>query len=332
MSPSKKSAAAKVKPEDVAGRELTVTRVIDAPRERVFEAVADPEQVAKWWGPRGFSTTTDKREFKPGGTWKHVMIGPDGAKYPNSAKFVEIVRPEKIVYVNGGAKEGTEDAVSMRSTWTFKDLGNGKTEVTIHNLFQTKEMRDTAANVYKAVEGGRQTLTRLAEHLAGEFVITRLLDAPRDLVWKAWTEPERMAKWFGPKGVTPAAATRMELRPGGVYHYGMGLPDGKTMWGKWVFREVVRPERLVFVSSFSDEKQGIARHPMAPDWPLETLSTILFDDMGGKTLLTVKWVPINESAAERKAFDAGRPGMMGGWSGTFEQLTAYLAEQTKGGK
>lgn len=316
-------------PKDIAGREIVVTRVIDAPRERVFEAVADPKQVVQWWGPRGFSTTSEAREFKVGGTWRHTMIGPDGACYPNAAKFVEIVRPERIVYVNGGAKEGTDDAVSMRSTWTFKDLGGGKTEVTISNVFQTKEMRDVAAKVYKAEEGGRQTLTRLGEHLAGEFVVTRLFDAPRDKAWRAWIEPERLAVWFGPKDV-PVVKSAMDLRVGGVYHYGLKTPDGKTMWGKWTFREIVAPERLLFVNSFSDENQGVTRHPMSPNWPRELLTTILFDDLGGKTLLTVKWLPLNPTDVERKTFDDARPSMGGGWGGTLDKFALYMAAD--GGK
>jgi len=318
---------------DAADREIVITRVIDAKRERVWKAWADSKQVAKWWGPNGFSTTSDQREFKVGGTWRHVMIGPDGARYPNLAKFEEIVEPERIVYTNGGGKEGADAAgkgVNMRTTVTFKDLG-GKTELTLRMVFDTAAMRALVVEEYGAIEGGRQTLARLDAHLAGAFVLSRLFDAPRELVWRAWTEPERLAAWFGPKGVKPAAATRMELRAGGVYHYGMGLPDGKTMWGKWVFREVAAPERLVFVSSFSDEKQGVTRHPMAPDWPLETLSTILFEDLGGKTLLTIKWIPINAAQSELDAFDKGRESMNGGWKGTFEQLAAYLAEARKAG-
>src|ERR1051326_3641549 len=95
------------------------------------------------------------------------------------------------------------------------------------------------------------------------FVITRAFDAPRELVWKAFTDPERMKHWWGPKGFT-VIASKMDLRPGGIYHYGMKAPDGSAMWGKFVFREVAAPERMVFINSFSDEAGGISRHPMAP--------------------------------------------------------------------
>ena len=159
-----------------------------------------------------------------------------------------------------------------------------------------------------------------------DFVISRVLDAPRDLVWKAFTDPERMRHWWGPKGFT-VIASKMDLRPGGTYHYGMKAPDGSPMWGKFVFREIVAPERMVFISSFSDEAGGTTRHPMAPTWPLEMLSTFSFEEQpGGKTKVTIRWAPYNATEEERKTFDAGRDSMMKGWGGTLEQLEAYLAK------
>ena len=308
---------------DASDREIVITRVIDAPRERVWEAWADPKQVVKWWGPRGFSTTSDRREFKPGGVWRHTMVGPDGVEYPNLARFEEIVKPERIVYTNGGGKKDGP-GVSFRSTVTFKDLG-GKTELALRMVFDTAAARDLVVKEYGAVEGGKQTLTRLAEHLAGEFVLSRLVDAPRERVWAAWTEPERMRRWFGPKGLKTVSA-EMDLRPGGLYHYGMRTPDGQQMWGKWIFREIAKPERLVFVQSFSDENRGVTRHPMNANWPLQTLATVLFADFGSKTLITLKWAPLDATDAERKTFDENRDGMNKGWGGTFEQLDAYLAQ------
>jgi uncharacterized protein YndB with AHSA1/START domain len=97
-----------------------------------------------------------------------------------------------------------------------------------------------------------------------EFVITRVFDAPRELVWKAFTEPQRMKEWWGPKGVT-ITRSEMDLRPGGSYHYAMRTPDGNTMWGKFVYREITPPSRMVFVSSFSDEAGGVTRDLAAGD-------------------------------------------------------------------
>jgi uncharacterized protein YndB with AHSA1/START domain len=158
------------------------------------------------------------------------------------------------------------------------------------------------------------------------FVISRVLDAPRDLVWKVFTDPEHMKQWWGPKGFT-VVASNMDLRPGGIYHYGLKAPDGAPMWGKFVYREITPPERMVFLNSFSDEAGGVTRHPMAPKWPLQMLSTFTFEDLGGgKTKFTVNWRAYNATEEEMAVFDNSRAGMQQGWSGTMENLEAYLAK------
>ena len=157
-----------------------------------------------------------------------------------------------------------------------------------------------------------------------DFVVSRVFDATRELVWKAWTEADRLKEWFGPKGVT-IPVVKMDQRPGGVCHYAMRMPNGQEKWGKWTFREVVAPEKLVLISSFSDADGGITRHPMSPTWPLETLSTTTFVENGGKTTLTITWSPHNATEAERETFNTSHAGMTQGWSGTMEQLTAFLA-------
>ena len=160
--------------------------------------------------------------------------------------------------------------------------------------------------------------------MAGEFVMSRVFDAPRDLVWTCFTDPERMKQWWGPKGFKVLAA-KMDLRPGGTYHYGMQAPTGQTMWGKFVYREVVPQERMVFINSFSDEKGGITRHPGNENWPLEMLSTFSFEDVpGGKTKFTVTWTPHNATDEERKTFDSNHQSMVQGWGGTMDQFEAYL--------
>ena len=156
-------------------------------------------------------------------------------------------------------------------------------------------------------------------------MLSRVLDAPRELVWKCFTDPEHMKQWWGPKGVK-VVKSEMDLRVGGTYLYGMQVPDGPVMWGKFVYREIVPPEKLVFINSFSDEKRGLTRHPMSPTWPMELLSTFTFEEAGpGKTKFTIRWSPHNATAEERKTFDAGQASMNQGWGGTLEQLETYLA-------
>ena len=112
----------------------------------------------------------------------------------------------------------------------------------------------------------------------------------------------------------------------------MRSPDGRDMWGKWVFREIVVPERIVFVNSFSDENGGLTRHPLSPTWPLELLTTITFAEEGGKTKLALRWIPVNATEDERKTFNGGRESMKMGWTGTFDNLETYLDFQKRGGK
>jgi len=164
-----------------------------------------------------------------------------------------------------------------------------------------------------------------------EFVITRVLDAPRDLVWKAWTEPDRLMQWWSPKGFTTESC-KVDLRVGGTFHYALRMPDGQDMWGKFVYREIVKPERLVYIVHFSDAKGGVTRHPMAPTWPLKTLSTTTFEARGKETLLTVRAVPFEATDEERRTFEKGRESMKMGWGGTIDQLEAYLAQAREKGR
>lgn len=319
-------------PAPAADNEIVITRVFDAPRELVWEAMTNPKHVVNWWGPNGFTTTTEIMDVRVGGVWKHVMVGPDGTKYPNKSIFKELVKPEKIVYSHGGGREdGNAPGATFTATWRLEEVAVGKTRLTARMVFPTAEQRNIVVKEYGAIEGGKQTMGRLAEYLpkmaanSGEFVLTRTFDAPRDLVWQAWTERECLLQWFGPKGCIISTA-KLDFRPGGLFHYGMKTPDGKEVWGKFIYREIVAPEKIVMINSFSDEQGGVTRHPMSASWPLEMLSTSLFSEHDGRTLLTLKWSPHNATAEERAAFDAARPNMAQGWSGTLEQLTEYLAK------
>lgn len=157
------------------------------------------------------------------------------------------------------------------------------------------------------------------------FVISREFDAPRALVWKAWTEPEHLAQWWGPKGAV-VVDSKLDFRPGGMFHYRMRFGE-HDMWGRQCYREIAEPEKIVFINSFSDEFGGMTHHPMNPDWPGELLTTVTFTEAGGKTTVTVEWIPINATKTEIETFDAGRASMKQGWSGTFDQLAEYLAKR-----
>ena len=164
----------------------------------------------------------------------------------------------------------------------------------------------------------------------GEFVIMRVFDAPRELVWKAWTEEEPLKQWFGPAGFTLSVA-KLNVVPGGVFHYCMRAANGVEMWGKWVFREVAALERIVLVNTFSNKHGNPIRHPYVAEWPLEMLTATTFEDEGEATKLTIRWHPIDASPAEQKTFDSMHDAMTQGWTGTFDQLAAYLVKSREQG-
>ena len=265
-------------------------------------------------------------DVRPGGVWRFVMHGPDGTDYQNRITYREVAKPERLVYAHGGGDD--VEPVSFEVTVTFADRG-GKTEVTVRMLFPTAEARNETAEKYGAVEGLTQTLERLGDEAAasgpGVFVVSRTFDAPRELVFKAWTEAERLAQWWGPAGMAVRVHS-LDLRPGGVFHYSMKSPQGQ-MWGKFVYRDIVPPSRLVFVVSFADAAGNVVRAPFSAEWPLEVLSTLTLEERDGKTTITMRGVPINATEAERKTFEAGHGSMKQGWGGTLDQLAAFLAKK-----
>ena len=142
-------------------RAIVTTRVFDAPRELVWSAWTDPNHLAQWWGPNGFTTTTSAYDLRPGGTWRFVMHGPDGRDYQNLVTFDEIVKPERLVYRHGDDVE----PVQFHTTVTFEDLG-GKTRLTLRAQFPTADARDRVVREFSAAEGAVQTIERLADYLA----------------------------------------------------------------------------------------------------------------------------------------------------------------------
>ncbi len=121
-----------------------------------------------------------------------------------------------------------------------------------------------------------------------ELVITRIFDAPRELVWKAWTDPERVKRWWGPKGFT-TPVSEIDFRVGGAYLYCMRSPEGQDYWSTGVYREIVEPEQIVYTDSFSDAEGNLvpaSYYGMSGDWPLELLVTVTFEEHEGKTKLT----------------------------------------------
>lgn len=311
---------------------LVIERIFDAPREVVWKAWSDPERFKRWWGPKSNTIPVAEIDFRVGGSWLVCDRSPEGRDIWSTGVYREIAEPARIVFMFSFADEkGNPVPAShygMTGDWppemlitvTFEEEA-GKTRMTLrHAGIPAGEMSEMTG------QGWSESLDKLAESLAGpEFVITRTFDAPRDLVWEALTEPERLKHWWGPKGFT-VSTVEVDLRPGGVFFYGMRTPDGHEFWGKWGYREIVAPERIVSIVSFTDEMGNPVRHPMEPRWPLEILGTMTLAEHEGKTSVTVRTVPYNATEEERKVFFDARDSMEEGFTGTFDQLADYLAK------
>lgn len=152
------------KTEDLAERELVVTRIVDAPRALVWEAWTDPKHIIHWWGPDGFKTTVEKMDLSVGGIWLHTMTSADGVRYPNHSIFKEIIKPSKLVYDHGDGER-----IWFEATVTFEETGSG-TLVTIRQLFPTKAFRDEVVEKSGAIEGGKQHLNKLEVYIKENLV------------------------------------------------------------------------------------------------------------------------------------------------------------------
>ncbi len=307
-----------------ADREIVITRLIDAPLARVWRAWADPKEIVQWWGPHGFNTDTDRREFKQGGMWKHTMVGPDGARYPNAAKYEEIVEGERIVYTNGGGREGDNKGVHFRAVVTFVAKGD-KTELThAQRLRHARRARPGRARVRR--HRGRQAdaVTPRGAHRGrlpglapgrraareGVAVLDRA-GAPRRLVRAEGLRDGRARSSISGRAASTTTACAATASTCGA--------SGRS-------RKSTRAGKLVFINAFSDKDGGLGRHPLAPTWPAQMMTTVLFADFGPKTLITIQWSPYEADEVERKTFSEGMASMQQGWGGTFERLDAYLKE------
>ncbi|MDX1967676.1 MAG: SRPBCC family protein [Planctomycetaceae bacterium] len=319
--------------------EIIICREFAAPRELVWLAWTDPHHAGRWWGPAGFTTTTHSMDFRPSGSWRYTMHGPDGRDYGNRIQYIEIDQPSRLIYTLCG--EGSDESVSFRTEVLFECVGeNGRgTKVTMRLIFPTAEARDFVIHDHGAVEGGKQHLANLEDYLASiasgddqqlPFSISHVFNASREQVWEAWTDQDHLRRWFGPKGSTILHAT-VDLRVGGMFHYCISHPHGMEMWGRWVFRTIRRPDRLEFISSFSNAGGELtpAPFPGLDDFPRETWTTVTLVEHAGKsrgTLVTIEARPFNGTKAERDFFTAFHGSMSQGWTGTLKQLSEFLGD------
>jgi uncharacterized protein YndB with AHSA1/START domain len=295
-----------------APNEIAMTRTFDAPRELVFAMWTDPEHVAWWFGPHGFSMTIESMDVRPGGAWKFVMHGPDGRNYDNHIVYNIVDRPSRLCYSHTVPKFDVE--------LTFEDV-DGKTRLTSRMIFDTAELRNRVAEEYGAVQGLQQTFSRLAEVAeysaaaatapGPEMVVTRVFDAPRELVFKANTDPEMMQRWWGPH-FAKNLSCEIDLRVGGEWHVKQDvLGQVHDFGGKYL--EIDPPSRLVLTFEWGGAPGDVLT------------SYVSFEDEGGKTRLTSRVVFGSLAMRDRMISQ----GMVGGMMQSNERLDTLLEETHK---
>jgi len=309
--------------------EIKISRIYDAPVAAVWDAWTYPEQVAKWWGPRGFTLTTHSKDLRPGGHWSYTMHGPDGTDYPNTTKYFEVEEHAKLIYDHGG-HEGRPPL--FRVTVLFAEVA-GQTHMDMTMTLPTPEAAEEIGKFIKQA-GGNATWDRLAEYLEKEstgqeqFVINRSFDAPLQVMFEMWTNPEHFSKWLPPTGFA-MQFLRADIRPGGSTFFLMSNNSGMKMYGRAQYQKIDKPDTLVYTQEFCDEHENMSRHPMAPTWPATMLTTVKLTAEGPeRTRVTVTPQPFGEATAdELAAFVAERGGMTQGWTGSFDKLEALLAKE-----
>jgi uncharacterized protein YndB with AHSA1/START domain len=157
------------------------------------------------------------------------------------------------------------------------------------------------------------------------FTMDRHFRAPRQRVWDAFLMPDQFARWFGPRGSTTTVISQ-DVRPDGLLHYAMDIPGGGRLWGRLRYREIVAPSRLSWISSFADEHGGVIRAPFFDGrFPLEMLTTFVFEDDKAGTRVTLSWMALDASEPENRTVADNTASFLQGWSGSFDQLDQVLA-------
>jgi uncharacterized protein YndB with AHSA1/START domain len=313
-----------------SANEIVFSRLLAAPRAMVWAAFADPWQVGQWWGPKGFTMTNLEMDLRAGGKWRSVMHSPDGTNFPNEMTFTEVAPMDRVRLDFTGGREGAE-LIHFQQTITFTDEQGG-TRFTVRIAFATAEARDQNVRDYGSVEGGKQMLERLEAHLnqpsahpqekpaTHELRITRIFNAPRELVWRAWSDPGMAMQWSGPKQF-PAFHMELGKKPGDRWRIGLrgcapGTDTTVEIWQGGTLREFVPPRLLVY--TYAWENRASVGLPEDGE-PHETVITVRLEELDGKTTMHFHQA-FFATAAERD-------GHNGGWSSSFERLEELVTTQ-----
>lgn len=294
---------------DTMVREVTITRVFDAPRDAVWRAWTDAEQLARWFMPHGFTVPECTVDLSPGGAIRMVVRGPDGSLTTSDGEFLEVDPPSRCVFT----ETAFEGALTVRNTVTFEDRG-GKTELTLRAEVtrSSVELRGPLAGME---EGWLQSFEKLDALLTGSevdrtsrsVIATRVLDAPRERVWRAYTDPEQLAAWWGSPGAT-IETHEIEVRPGGVWRSTLHFPQG-SYEQKITYLAVQEPQALAYL--YGD-----------PSEPGHAFTIVELADEGATTTVTVT---INFASAEERRRMVEESGAQQGLEAALEALATYVA-------
>ncbi len=306
--------------------ELTITRIFDAPRELAWKAWTDPELLKSWWGPKNFTAPVSKIDLRADGKYLFCMRGPDGKDYWSTGVYREIVPTERIVLTDSFADEKGNvvpaSQYGMAGDWplellitvTFEEIG-GKTKMILrHEGIPAGMMRELTETGWsesfdKLAESIVTSGTRIiAERGKQEVIITRVLDAPRELVFKAYTDRNLISQWLGPRRFT-TIVDNMDVRPGGAWRFLNRDAAGNEYVFHGVFHDVVAPESIVRTFEF----EGTPGHV--------SLETLTLEEIGGKTKVTGK--SVFQSVEDRE--EMLREGMEEGVIESMDRLAELLA-------
>ena len=298
---------------------ITIDRFLDAPRALVFEVWSKAEHLARWFAPRGMDIPHCEVDFRVGGKFRIVMRG-FGMESGFGGTYLEIVPNQKIHWTS--RIDGLDQDIETIAVFT--DEGKG-TRIKVQ---QTVPLEKAYAAGQR--QGWTETLEKLDEHargLAGGDVIyiERTFDAPRSLVWSAWTEASRFAQWFGPKGASMELVT-FEPKAGGKIHFCHRL-EGHEVWIAGRFEELVPPERIVCSMGFFDERGAPRAHPMIEGWPPDATITshVTLSGTGNRTRVAVVQIISTATTGAREAIRTHNRMAGEGWAQTFDRLAALVS-------
>lgn len=229
--------------QDTTAREIITTRTYDAPRPLVWQAFTTAEHLAHWWGPDGFTITTQHMDFRLGGSWQFIMHGPDGTDYPNFIRYLEVAEPSRLAFAHGAEPDGPP---YFHNTITLEADGT-RTRVTMRAIFPTAEARDTVVRDHNAIEGGKQTLGRLDGYLKQVTVmsVARHFAFPPESVYDAWLSADSARHWWFRTPTGTSVACAIDPTPGGSFRIVEQRGDMQAEhFG--IFAELERPRRIVF--------------------------------------------------------------------------------------